>query len=52
MSTQEDDFWDLGRNILVDFLVYVLRTSGRKAELIARACLAVELKLFIIESSK
>ena len=52
MSTQEDDFWDLGRNILVDFLVYALRTSGRKAELIARACLAVELKLFIIESSK
>ena len=52
MSTLQD-FWDLGRNTLVDFLaVYGLRTSRRKAELIARAFLAVELKLPIIESSE
>ena len=51
MSSQQEDFWDLGRNTLVDFLpVYGLRTSGRKArELIAYAFLAVELKLPIIE---
>ena len=37
----------------MDFLaVYGLRTSRRKAELIARAFLAVELKLPIIESSE
>ena len=53
VSTQQEDFWDLGRNTLVDFLaVYGLRTSRRKAELIARAFLAVELKLPIIESSE
>ena len=52
MSTLQD-FWDLGRNTLVDFLaVYGLRTSRRKAELIARVFLAVELKLPIIESSE
>ena len=52
MSTLQG-FWDLGRNTLVDFLaVYGLRTSRRKAELIARAFLAVELKLPIIESSE
>ena len=53
MSTQQDDFWVLGRNTSVDFLaVYGLRTSRRKAELIALAFLAVELKLPIIESSE
>ena len=37
----------------MDFLaVYGLRTSRRKAELIACAFLAVELKLSIIESSE
>ena len=52
MSTLQG-FWDLGRNTLVDFLaVYGLRTSRRKAELIACAFLAVELKLSIIESSE
>ena len=52
MSTLSD-FWDLGRNNLVDFLaVYGLKTSGAKAELVARVFLAVELKLPIIESSE
>ena len=47
------DFWDLGRNTLVDFLaVYGLKTSVGKAELVARAFLAVELKLPIVESSE
>ena len=47
------DFWDLGRNTLVDFLaVYGLKTSLGKAELVARAFLAVELKWPIIESSE
>ena len=37
----------------MDFLaVYGLKTSVRKAELVARAFLAVELKLPIIESSE
>ena len=53
MSTQQEDFWHLGRNTLVNFLaVHGLRTSKRKAELIACAFLAVELKLSIIESSE
>ena len=40
------DFWDLGRNTLVDFLaVYRLKTSGEKAELVANAYLAVELTM-------
>ena len=53
VSTQQEDFWDLGRNTLMDFLaVYGLRRSGRKAELIAHAFLAVELKLPIIEWSE
>ena len=52
MSTVQD-FWDLGRNTLVDFLaVYRPKTSRRKAELAAHAFLAVELKLPIIESSE
>ena len=52
MSTLED-FWDLGRNTLMDFLaVYRLKTSGGKVELAAHAFLAVELKLSIIESSE
>ena len=53
MSTQQEDFWHLGRNTLVNFLaVHGLRISRRKAELIACAFLAVELKLSIIESSE
>ena len=45
------DFCVLGRNTLVDYLaVYGLKTSGGKAELVACAFLAVELKLPIIES--
>ena len=49
VSTQQEDFWDLGRNTLVNFLaVYGLRTSKRKTELIACAFLAVELQLSII----
>ena len=45
------DFCVLGRNTLVDCLaVYGLKTSGGKAELVACAFLAVELKLPIIES--
>ena len=41
------------RNTLVNFLaVYRLKTSGGKAELVAHAFLAVELKLPIIESSE
>ena len=52
MSTLQD-FWDLGRNTLVDFLaVYRLKTSGGKAEHVAHAFLAVELKLPITESSE
>ena len=52
MSTVQD-FWDLGRNTLVDFLtVYRPKTSRRKAELVAHAFLAVELKLPISESSE
>ena len=52
MSTLQD-FWDLGRNTLVDFLaVHGLKTSGGKAELVARVFLAVELKSPIIESSE
>ena len=51
MSTLQD-LWDLGRNTLADFLaVYGLKTSGGKAELVARVFFAVELKLFIIELS-
>ena len=47
------DFMDLGRNTLVDFLaVYRLKISEGKAELAARAFLVVELKLSIIESSE
>ena len=50
MSTLQD-FWDLGRNTLVEFLaIYGLKTSGGKAELVARVFLAAELKLPIIES--
>ena len=53
MLSEHTDFLDLGRNTLVDFLaVYGLRTSRRKAELIALAFLAAELKLPIIESSE
>ena len=53
MSTQQEDFWDLGRNTLVNFLaVYGLTTSKRKTELIACAFWAVELQLSIIESSE
>ena len=45
------DFCDLGRNTLVDYLaVYGFKTSGDKAELVACAFLAVELKLPIIVS--
>ena len=51
MSTLQD-FWDLGRNALVNFLVYGLKISGGKAELFAHAFLAVELKLRIIKSSE
>ena len=52
MSTLQD-FLDLGRNTLVDFLaLYRLKTSGGKAELAAHAFLAVELQLPIIESSE
>ena len=52
MSTLQD-FWDLGRNTLVDFLaVYRLKTSGGKAERVAHAFLVVELKLPITESSE
>ena len=52
MSTLQD-FWDLGRNTLVDFLaVYRLKTSRGNAELVAHAFLAVELKLPIIELSE
>ena len=52
MSTLQD-FWDLGRNTLVDFLaVYRLKTPGGKAERVAHAFLAVELKLPITESSE
>ena len=52
MSTLQD-FWDLGRHTLVDFLaVYGLKTSVGKADLVAHAFLAVELKLAIIESSE
>ena len=52
MSTLQD-FWNLGRNTLVDFLaVYRLKILGGKAELVARAFLVVELKLPIIESSE
>ena len=51
MSTLQD-FWDLGRNTLVDFLaVHGLKTSGGKAELVAHAFLAVEVKLLTVESS-
>ena len=52
MSTLQD-FWDLGRNTLVDFLaVYGLKTSGGKAKRVAHVILAVELKLPTIESSE
>ena len=52
MSTLQD-FSDLGRNTLVDFLaVYGLKTLGGKAERVARVILAVELKLPTIESSE
>ena len=52
MSTLQD-FWDLGRNILVDFLaVYRLKAPGGKAERVAHAFLAVELKFPITESSE
>ena len=52
MSTLQD-FWDLGRHTLVDFLaVYRLKTSGGKAELVAHAVLAVELKLPLESSEK
>ena len=47
------DFWDLGRNTLVDFLaVYGLKTLAGKSALVAHAFLAVELKLPIVESSE
>ena len=52
MSTLQD-FWDLGRHALVNFLaVYRLKTSGGKAELVAHAFLAVELKLNHQKNSK
>ena len=52
MSTLQD-FWDLGRNTLVDFLaVYGLKTLAGKSALVAHAFLAVELKLPIVESSE
>ena len=47
------DFWDLGRNTLVDFLtVYGLKTSGGKPELVVRALLALKLKLPFESSEK
>ena len=47
------DFWDLGRNVLVDYLaVRGLRTSGTRAELVARAFSAAELQLPIIRFSE
>ena len=47
------NFWDLGRTTLVGFLVVRgLKTSGGKAELVADAFSAVELKLLVIESSE
>ena len=47
------NFWDLGRTTLVGFLVVRgLKTSGGKAELVADAFSAVELKLLTIESSE
>ena len=52
MSTLQD-FWDLGRNTLLDFLaVYGLKTWGENAGFVAQAFLTVELKLPIIESSE
>ena len=52
MSTLQD-FWDLAKNTLVDFLaVHRLKTSGGKSKLVAHAFLAVELRLPIIESSE
>ena len=45
------DFRDLASITLVDFLaVSGLKTLAKKAELVARTFLAVELKLLIIES--
>ena len=53
MLSTLQDFWDLGRNTLVNFLaVRRLKTSGRQAELVTRAFLPVQLKLPIIESSE
>ena len=52
LSTLQN-FWDLGRNTLVDFLAARgLKISGGKTELAARAFTAVEIKLFFIESSE
>ena len=42
MLSTLQDFWDLGRNTLVNFLaVRGLKTSGRQAELVTRAFLPV-----------
>ena len=47
-----EDFLELGRNSLVDFLaVRGLNTSGKKIELVAPAFAAVDMKLPILASS-
>ena len=47
------DFWDLGRNALEDFLaVYGLKTSRENVELVAGPFLAVGLTFPTIESSE